>query len=303
MLVWENLCFARAASDDVLFCPSFSRPLLARGKTVTIVHEATLALFPQYYPMLARYLHSHLYGWSARHSTRVISPTDQAREDIVRAYGAPRDKMRVVAWAPTDLFRPLGDDPRAAKVKRRYVGGTEPFFLYVGKLTLRRNVPTLMEAFADLKRRHLLPHKLVIVGSNTANVDIFGLAARLGITQDVRYDGHAPDEDLAVLYSSAEAFVLPYTYEAVSLTVMEAQAAGTPVITTDTPGLRQTAGDAALFIPDARSESIAKAMLSIANDASLRRDLILRGVANAARYSWRRCSNEVLDVLHEAAAA
>lgn len=301
MLVWENLRFAPVADDEVLFCPSYSRPLLARGRTVTLMFEATQALFPQFYSTRARLIGTPLYRWSARHSTLVITSTDQSRKDIIKAYGVSPANVRVVSLAPAEVFRPLANDSRISEIRQRYVGSEHPFFLHVGKITPRRNVPRMIEALAELKRQRL-PHRLVIVGLNAPNVDIGGLIDGLGLSETVRHYEYVSDEDLALLYSAAEAFVLPYSYEALSLTVLEAQAAGAPVITTDTPGLREMAGEAAMFMRDAEVKSIAEAMSTVANDPVLRRKLVEAGLANAGRYSWRCSSAEILDILKEAAA-
>src|SRR5439155_17629541 len=72
MLLWENLRLGPSADDDVVFYPSYSRPLLTRGKTVVTMFDATYRLFPQYYPLKDRLFYSHLYAWSVRHATLVI---------------------------------------------------------------------------------------------------------------------------------------------------------------------------------------------------------------------------------------
>ena len=307
MLLWENLRLPFAcAGDDVLLCPSYSRPLLLRSRTVALVYEATQKLFPQYYPLSARLVHTPLYGWSARHATRVVTNTEQARADIIAGYRAPPERLRVVPLAPAEVFRPVpAEDPRLPALRRRYAGSEAPFFLYVGKLTARRNVPRLVEALGRMRQqRPDLPHRLVIVGLNTTGVDLAGLAAQHGVSEAVHHHAFVADEDLALLYAAAEAFVLPYSYEsAASLTLLEAQASGTPVITAGTHGLRQAAGEAALFVPDVEVPSLADAMLRLADDAVLRRRLAADGLRNAALYSWRRCSGEMLDILHEAALA
>jgi len=302
MLAWENTRLPMAVRDDVLLCPSFSRPLVTSARTVSLIYEATQKLFPKYYPFSARFIHTPLYGWSARNSTLVVTNTDQARADIISAYKAPPEKVRVVPLAPAEIFQPTYDGARIAEVRCRYAQGETPFFLYVGKLTARRNVPRIVEGLAEMKRLRPNAHKVVIVGLNTTNVDLGELSARLGVQDDVIHHSFVPDDDLAVLYSAAEAFVLPYSYEsAASLTLLEAQAAGAPVITTDTIGLRQVAGNAALFLPDVESSTLADAMVRLASDFGLRQDISQRGVQNAARFSWQRCSKEVIEILHEAA--
>jgi len=104
-----------------------------------------------------------------------------------------------------------------------------------------------------------------------------------------------------MLYNSAQAFVLPSTYEAVSLTVLEAQATGTPVITVDTPGLREATGGAAFLIAKADVGRIVAALQRVAGDVALRRELAERGVAHARQFSWQRCSAETLALLAEVA--
>jgi glycosyltransferase involved in cell wall biosynthesis len=152
MLAWENLRLAPAAREDVLFCPSYSRPVFAAGRTVVTIFEATLKLYPEYFPKEHWYstsrLYLRLYEWSGKHAVRVLTTTDAARQDIVRGYGIPAAKIDVVRLAANEAFRPLRDPGPLSAVRRRYVGDDVPFFLFVGKMTPRRNVPLLMEAFA-----------------------------------------------------------------------------------------------------------------------------------------------------------
>lgn len=300
MLVWENVRLGPFTSDDVLFCPSYTRPVFTRCKTVVTTHEATLHLYPKFYPFTARVFHDRLYGWSARRATLVITDTEAAADDIVRAYGVSRSRIRAIPLAAAEIFRPLPGDARVHEAHVRYLGSPAPFFLYVGKLTARRNIPKLMEAFAELKRRTKVAHKLLLIGLNTRKLDLPTLAGRLGITAELVHLEYISDEDLCLLYNAAQAFLMPYTYEAVSLPVMEAQATGTPVITTDTPGLRETTGGAALLLPDAEVSTLLNGMVRLATEEGLRRELAEQGLENSRRFSWQRCSAETLDILEEA---
>lgn len=304
MLLWENLVLPWTVRDDVLLCPSYTRPLVTAAKTVSLMYEATSKLFPQYYPFQARFIQTPLHGWSARHSTRVVTNTEQAKEDIVLAYRAPPERVSVVPLAPAEVFHENYTPERLREVRVKYAGADVPYFLYVGKLTARRNVPRLVEALAAMIRLKDTPHRLVIVGLNTTNIDLEEVSRKLGVEAQVKHYAYVADDDLAPLYSAAEAFVLPYSYESAhALTLLEAQAAGTPVITAGTVGLRQASGDAALFVLDLEASTLGLAMQRLADDAALRAELITRGRDNAAAYTWRRTSSAVLDVLREAALA
>ncbi len=301
MLVWENLRLGPVATDNVLFCPSYSRPLVARGKTVVAMFDATLHLHPQLYPAAARLFNDRLYRWSVRHSTLVITGTETARQDIVRSYGVPVERIRIVPLAPAESFKPLFGAPQVSQAVARYLGSSAPYFLFVGKLTARRNVPMLMEAFAELKRQQAIPHKLMIVGLNTTGLELAPLAERLGISGDFSHCPYVSDEDLNLLYNGATAFVMPYTYEAVSLTALEAQATGTPVVTVDTPGLRETTNGIALWMARAEVREIVAALARLVKDETLRRRLSEEGLSFARQFTWQRCAAETLNVLAEAA--
>lgn len=300
MLVWENLRLAPAASDDVLFCPSYSRPLRARARTVVATADAVSVLHPELFPPAVRFFYNPLYGWSARHAARVVAATEASRQDIGRGWRVPLDRIRAVPLAPAEVFRPLGDRSALPEVRARHVGGDHPFFLFVGKLSGRRSLPPLLEAFAELKRTRS-PHRLVLVGPNPRQLDLGRMTTDLGIADDVRHAGYVTDAELAMLYNAAEAFVMPSVYETVSLPVMEAQASGTPVICIDTPGMREVTGGAALLVPRLAKQPLVEAMATLAADPERRRRLAADGLVNARRYSWRRCAEETLEVLHEAA--
>jgi alpha-1,3-rhamnosyl/mannosyltransferase len=302
MLVWQNLRLGPTVSDDVLFCPSYVRPLVARSRTVVTCFEATQKLFPSYYPRKARLVNTPLNGWSARHARLVLTATEAARADIAGAYGVPHERIRIVPLAPAEGFHPYPGDARLDDARRRYLDSTAaPYVLYVGKLTTRRNVPLLVEAFAELKRRGAYPHRLLVIGLNTTGLDVAGLARTLGVESDVRYVPHVPDDDLALLYAGAEMFVLPYSYEALSLTALEAQAAGCAVITLDSPGLREQTDGNALLLQRAEVRELVEAMTRLADDPALRARLVADGLEHAAGFTWERCSLETLAVLEEAA--
>lgn len=302
MLVWENLRLAPVADDDIVFHPSFSRPLLARGKTVVSLHEASHYLYPHLFPKSVPLFYNRLYAWSGRHATLVIVGSEDSKIDVSRFCGVPLSRIRVVYMAPAEFFKPVKKDEHIDAVRKRHIGSADtPFFLTVGKMSGRRNFPLLLEAFAEFKRRTKLPHKLLMVGLNIHNIDIAGLIEKLGIKNHVLNPGFVSDEELNLIYNAAEAFISPSVYETICLPVMEAQAAGLPVICIDTPGMREATGDTALLLPQLEIDDLVEAMSRIAEDKELCRDLIENGLNYSKRFSWQKCAADVLAVLTEAA--
>lgn len=301
MLVWENLRLGPWAPDDVMFCPSYSRPILSRARTVVTTHDAVQKVHPEMFPKAVRWFYNPLYGWSARNATTVITDSEAGRQDIARYWGVNPGKIKVIYLAPAEHFQPSNDTAAVAAMRQRMTGGGEPYFVFVGKMTGRRNLPVLIEAYALFKQKSGLPHKLVLIGVNPRNVDIAGLVTKLGIQNEVIHPGYVSDEDLNLVYNGASALVMPSVYETVSLPVMEAQAVGAAVICIDTAGMRELTGDGACRVRVLEPELLAEAMERVAADDAYRQTLSSAGLQSASRFSWRRCAKETLDVLMEAA--
>jgi glycosyltransferase involved in cell wall biosynthesis len=297
MLLWENLRFGPAADDDVLFCPSYTRPFVARGATVVAIHDATSELFPQLYSR-TQPLYNRLYGWSGRHATLVLTSTRAARDDIARSWGVDPFRIRVVPLAAADAFGPVDDDAgtRAAAL----LGFSEPFFLFIGKASGRRRVPVLVDGFAAFRETSGLPHHLVLVGPQPDERQEVAAGAA-ALDEAVHHTGFVPDADLNVLYNAAEAVVCPSIYETVSLPMFEAQAAGAPIVCIESRGARETTDGAALFLPALTTRELAGALGRLAGDAGLRAELREAGRVSAGRFSWTRTAAETLDVCAEAA--
>jgi glycosyltransferase involved in cell wall biosynthesis len=149
----------------------------------------------------------------------------------------------------------------------------------------------LLEAFADAKARTGMSHLLVLAGDHTA-------AERLEDTPDsARVIGYVPEQDLHVLYHEADVFVYPSSYEGFGLPVLEAMAAGTPVLTSRNSALVEVAGDAALLVDEPRRVQLADALTTLLTDAALREQLAERGRARARLYPWSRTAKETMAVL------
>ena len=285
----------------MLFCPSFSRPILARGRTVVATHDVIYHVRPELFPASVRHFYTRLYDWSDRHAALVITDGEAVKRDIVRHCGIDAGKVRVTYLAPAACFVPLADRREAEAAREKFVGAAVPFFLFVGKMSGRRSLPPLLEGFAEFKRRTRLPHRLLLVGLNPHQLDLATLTSRLGIDETVRYSGYVDDDDLNRLYNAAEAFVMPSVYETTSLPVMEAQATGAPVICIDSEGMREITQAAAIMLERLDAGLIAGALERVAGDAELRAALRRDGLRSAARFSWARCAAETMAVLEEAA--
>ena len=315
-LSWE----VTRRSPEVLFVPSHVLPMLHPRRSVVTVHDLGYLHFPEAHPTAQRlYLHAST-RWNARASARVIADSQATKDDLIRHYRTPADKI-VVAYPGLDpAIRRVQDPQHIQAVKSRY-GIQSEYLLTIGTLQPRKNLSRLIEAFGkssdDFSRRQqeatdptralrrvatTHPLKLVIVGKKGwLYADLFKQVAQLGLADRVMFPGYLPDADKAALISGATALVFPSLYEGFGFPVIEAMACSTPVICSNTSSMPEAAGDAALLVDPLDTDAIATAIDRILSDIDLRRDLAERGVTQAAKFTWQACARLVLGVLEDVA--
>jgi glycosyltransferase involved in cell wall biosynthesis len=302
-VLWENVVLARAARGlDVLFCPGYTVPATYRGRTVVAIHsinEVQEGTHPWWY----RFTYSRIYRSSARRAHRVIVPSQSTLEDIEAHYSLPREKLVVVPQGAGDAFHPIDDDEALRQTRVRWLGDDRPFVVWVGKLSQRRNIPTLLEGFAELKRRNGSPHRLLLMGPNHLQIPLAEITRRLGIADSVVHtDGRvSAHEELALVYNAADLYVNASAYEGFSLTLVEALACGTPVVGVRRAAVAEIADGCALLVDEPEPEALADAMERALSDGELRRDLRARGLARARHYRLEETSRQTLQVLREVA--
>src|SRR5262249_11770517 len=151
--LWETLRLGPAARRvDVLFGPSYSLPLGFRGPTVVTIHsvnEVQEGTHPWWYP----FTFTRVYRASARKADRVIVPSEAVKDDIQRAYGIAAEKIAIVPQGADDDFRPVTDEETLRRTRIEQLGSDTPYAVFVGKLSQRRNIPLLIEAFGSLVKR------------------------------------------------------------------------------------------------------------------------------------------------------
>lgn len=291
-LAWEMLLHP----PDVLFVPAHVLPLI-HPRSVATIHDLGYRHFPEAHTRSARLYLEWGTRYSARASRLVIADSRATRDDLVSMYGVPECRIRVAYPGICPGLAPVSDSAVIDRVRGKY-GISRPYLLYVGTLQPRKNLLRLMDAFAALPEQYVL----VLAGKKGwLYSDILSRAEALGVGRRVIFTGYVPDEDLPALLSGAEVFVFPSLYEGFGLPVLEAMACGAPVVCSDTSSLPEVAGDAALLVSPTDTAALAAAMNQVLTDGDLRQRLVLRGREQAAKFTWQRCAQTVLEVLEEAA--
>jgi glycosyltransferase involved in cell wall biosynthesis len=265
---------------------------------VVTVHDLGYLYYPQAH---TRFQNAYL-RWSTRYNARaaacVLADSQATRDDLVRHYRVPPDKIAVVYPGRDESLAPVTDLAALAAVRARYSLG-DRYLLYVGTLQPRKNLVRLVQAFAMLQAPDL---QLVITGKKGWLADeILAEVERLGLAAQGRavLTGYVADAELPALVSGALAFVLPSLYEGFGFPVVEAMACGTPVVCSNVSSLPEVAGDAALLVDPLDTAALAAALGRVVADEGLRRELAERGLRQARRFSWRQCAREALEVLED----
>jgi len=294
-LAWEVLC----SPPDVLFVPSHVLPLIHSRRCVATVHDLGYRHYPDSHTRAARWYLDWSTRFNARTAQRVVVDSEATRRDLATFYGTD-PAVTVLAYpAGTEGYAPVHDMERLAAVRRRYATGSQ-YLLYLGTLQPRKNLGTLIKAFASLVEADRIPSSLnlVLAGKRGWLYDRIQADLHTASLQDrIVLPGYIEEDDVAPLMSGATAFCLPSWYEGFGLPVLEAMACDTPVICSNVSSLPEVAGDAALLFDPARSDELAHAIERLVRDPARRRDLVSRGRRQVQRFSWEGCAARVLEAL------
>jgi glycosyltransferase involved in cell wall biosynthesis len=300
-LVWEQVILPHSARHaSVLFCPAYTCPLIYPGRIVLANHGIYEAL-PQEFPLKERLRATPINWMSARRADFVIANSLSTKGDLVKFFGMPEKKLGVVLPAASDLCWESYSREEIRQEVVQAFGADVPYVIFVGKMAKRRNVPNLIEAFAAVKSKHSLPHRLLLIGPNTSQLPLDQLIATAGGAEVVRHMNHAEMLPLAKLYTGADVYALPTTYEGISQTMFEAMACGTAVLTVDHPTLAEGGGDAVLSMPTPSVEDLSRGLEQLLLDKDFRRKVANLGKKRASRFSWRETAQQTLAILDRAA--
>ena len=288
--LWTLLGLPAAARHDALdmLHVQYMLPLHSPCPMVTTIHDVSFRLHPEWFALRDRLVFRMGLPGSLRRAAAILAVSECTRDDIVREFGVPREKIHVTLNAPPPDFQAPGPDADTEQTCARY-GLTRPYVLFVGVLQPRKNPVRIVRGFVRAKREADLPHVLAIVGKRGwLYDDVFAAVEELDAKQDVVFTGYAEDEDLPALYTAADLFLFPTLYEGFGIPVLEAFACGTPTITSHAAGNAETAGDAALLVDPYSEDEIARGIVEALTNDALRDGLRRKGLARAREFSWER---------------
>jgi len=305
ILPWNQISFLRrktAEGLDILHSPVSTSPLLGgRGlKRILTVHDLAFLFSPGTAPRWSRAWWNFSWPRSLRGAAHVVTVSEQTRQDVIARYAIPREKTSVIY--PYVSFKNADVPIKLVQAARELFGLPERYILHVGAPHKRKNLVTLIRAFALLKKDPSFDHGLVLVGPRGwDDAAVRREAVGAGLADDVVFTGFVGDESLPAVYAGASALVFPSLYEGFGYPPLEAMACGTPVIASNVSSLPEVAGPAAVLIPPEDAEAIAGAIVRVLNSPGLADELRLAGRKRVQQFSRERMGREYIDVYEKAA--
>ena len=287
----------RRLARDVVHFPDYQRPAARLGPSVLTVHDLAALRHPEAFPPLAGHVKRTLLRRSVPRATRIIVPTHAIRAELgqlMEEMGANPDRIRVV---PHGVDPPPPGPPQARP---------QPYLLYVGTLEPRKNLVRLLTAYDMLAQEHRDCPDLVLAGargwlSGPIQQALERLAARTLGPQVIQL-GYVSRGDLWGWLKGAVGFCYPSLYEGFGLPILEAMAAGTPVLTTAGGATGEVAGSAAILVDPLQVGDIARGLNELVyGPRPARQQRIEAGRERAAAHTWAATAAATRAVYSEAA--
>jgi glycosyltransferase involved in cell wall biosynthesis len=302
-LGWDQVAVPAAVKRhgvDVLFNPKYSIPLRAGCPSVWVCHGLDWYVMPWASRFVDRLSHRFLVPRYADRAAAIIAVSEVTRQHVMQYLHVPPDRVVTVYSGVDDVFRRPVDRAGLDRIRTKYAL-PDRFLLYAGAIYPPKNFTRMVRAYARVGPERGIP--LVVAGGENRFLSEQELLEpeALGIAAWVHRPGWIEQEELAGIYALADALLLPSLFESCGLPVLEAMAAGCPVVTADRYGTKELAENAAVLVDPESVDSIADGIRRVLDDAPLRARLLEAGRERSSAFRWSRCAEETLRVLERVA--
>jgi len=297
-LGFEQFVFPRKARElkaDLLHVPYWGACYrFGQSVVVSVLDVISLAL-PEYRGGLRTRLYGYLLAASAQQASAVISISDAAAQDISRYLHIDATRIHTTYLAARKYGAEVDTTPATVDDVRRRHNLPERYVLYFGGFDARKNVESLVRAYA-LQRNDAVAETPLVIAGRVAEDHLPRMAQTLGVADRIRFVGEFEESGKPVLLSGASAFVYPSYYEGFGLPVVEAMACGVPVIASDIPVMREIAGQAAILCNGSDPADLRRAIASVLGDSDLSGRLRVLAAEREKRFTWQDCATRTAQV-------
>lgn len=293
----------KSVEVDIMHYPYFdffksTLPIKKDFPTVVTIHDTTPLVFPKHYPPgIKGKINFFKQKLALKKVRTVITDSKSSVKDIEKYLNIPAKKIFPVYLSVRKVFKKIKDLKSLELIKRKY-HLPKGFFIYIGDVNWNKNLLSLTEAVIESKNDICFIGK----GFSQSNLDHPELKSfkqfkeKFGNHPNVHILGFVEDSDLVLLLNGAKGLLLPSFYEGFGLPILEAQACGVPVITSNVSSMPEIAGEGALLINPGSVKNIKEAIELISSNSELKSKLIKNGFDNLEKFSWKKTAEETVKV-------
>ena len=288
----HNLIFG--TKSDIYHFFNFTIPKNIKGKVINTIYDTVFISAPE---TMGDRKELEEYKYGAQKSDLIITISESAKNDIIKNLDVKEDKIEIV-YPGIDLenYSRIYEKEELERIRKKYNLPSE-YILYLGTIEPRKNIERIIKAFIKYKKERKDNLKLILSGKKGWKYENIMELVKLR-PEDITFTEYVDEEDKIALYKMAELFVFPSLYEGFGMPVLEAMAAGVPVVTSNVSSLPEVAGDAAILVDPLNEDEIFEAYKKILSDKKLQREMIQKGLEQAKKFEWKE-SVKVLEQIYE----
>lgn len=281
---------------DLYHATHFVVPSNAKYPIVVTIHDLIPLIIKQTMPNALHRRYYHMQNSMAcRKAKKIIVDSQSTKNDVIRIFGVPEDKIEVIYLSAQGIFRIISDK-QVEEVKEKFAIKGE-YILAPGNQKPSKGIEYLIDAYHKLKSERKLEHDLVLTGLPSEKFKgVVNKIARYSLSESVRFIGQVSDDELVALYNGASVFVFPSLYEGFGLPPLEAMACETPVIASNRSSVPEVVGDAALIVDPCNTNEFADALDGVFDDQNLRSQLVERGLKRINEFSFEKFARATIAV-------
>lgn len=267
-------------------------------KTVVTMHDLIFERHPEQYKPIDVAIYRKKFKYASTHADAVIAISEQTKQDLISYYNIPEHKIHVCNQSCNLAFQEVVNTAERERVRTKY-NLPQRYLLSVGSVIERKNLLTVCKALHSLKGKLDIP--LVVIGKGGDYMKkVQQYIREQGMEQQVLFlserNGGVDSQDMPAIYQQAHVMLYPSVFEGFGIPILEALWSKLPVITSNLSCMPETGGDAARYVDPLSAEDMANAIYEVATNATLREDMVQKGVHHARKFAPDTCASSVMDV-------
>ena len=307
--LWEQISLPKAAKDagcQILHCTSNTAPVNTSIPLVVTLHDIIymessygqiLSGSGTTYQKFGNAYRRMIVPKVVRKSRKIITVSHFEKDRIGEFFGMKGDsRLEAVYNGVSEHFKPVTDGSTLQRVKEKY-HLPDHFFFFLGNTDPKKNTRGTLKAYSDFLKQHGGDTRLVMLDYDRVELEkILGEIGDQTLADRIVLTGYVVNTDLPAIYSQCSVFLYPSLRESFGIPMLEAMACGVPVITSNTSSMPEVSGDAALLINPYNPKESTDAMIKLSTDNELRKQLMAKGVIQAAKFSWKSMAEKVMEI-------